>query len=374
MPENLTDLDDLHNDDLTNTSTDGATPTDDAASSNLGGDQDDTNSTNGTGDDSTNDSTNPLNNSGYVPVEDVPAIEQYLSQFGILGGIIQFEEGESKHFDELSEVEKFNVLKDLADSNNPKIEDEYGLDEQEIGLLNYLRNQGKPINESLEELAQQRAAQLLALNNSASEDFTNMDDDAITMRWLKETDPEASEEDLAEELTRQKESKLYTKNANRLREQFVTEQNNAVTLQKQQEQEAFLAELESQRSEIATAVNAINEVAGFEVSNNDKNEILHDLLEVNEHGDSLFMEEVFSSPENLFKAAWFYKNGNNILDNLEKYYKGEIAKAYQNGKSEAINGLSRSPISGSRSSSEPNNSNSSPRKEAITDIDDLHND
>jgi hypothetical protein len=128
----------------------------------------------------------------YVPTEDTPAIEQFLSQYGVLGGMIQFEDGEAKHFDELSEVEKFNVLKDLSITTAPDIAEQYGLDDAEIDLINWAREQNKPIQESIEELAQARAAQLLALNNANSTDFTSMDDDAITMRWLKGNDPEAT--------------------------------------------------------------------------------------------------------------------------------------------------------------------------------------
>jgi len=380
MNDDLTNLEDLHDDgDLaTGTST---------ADKNAGtGDGSDTTPVNAdTNTNDTLDSTNvddngnaptstPTNLGDYEPTEDVPAIEQYLSQYGILGGMIQFEDGETKHFNDLSEVEKFNILRDLSETNAPSIEDKFGLDDQEITLLNYLRGQEVPINEALENLAQQRAAQILALQNSSSVDVASMDDDAVTMKWLKETDPEASEEDLAEELIRQKESKLYAKNVAKLREQFSAQQAAEVQAQQAAEQQEFMQELETQRSEIATVVSGIDEVAGFNVSDEDKNEILHDLLEINEYGDSLFMEQVFSDPKELFKAAWFYKKGDAILDNLEKYYKSEIAKAYQAGKSEAVNGLSRTPISGSRTdnSQSSNNNNNSPRKENMIDVDDLH--
>jgi hypothetical protein len=322
-----------------------------------------------------NDNRRP-NFADYEPSEDVPAIEQFLSQYGVLGGMIQFEDGEAKHFDELSEIEKFNVLKDLSVTTSPDVAEQYGLDDAEIDLLNWSREQNKPIQESIEELAQMRAAQILALNNSSSTDFATMDDDAITMRWLRENDPEASEEDLAEELSRQKDSKLYQKNSARLRDQFVSDQQVAIQQQQAQEQQDFYQTLEQERTEIATAVNNIRDIAGFEVSDEDKNEILHDLLEVNEYGDSLFMEKVFSDPNELFKAAWFYKNGTNVLDNLEKYYKNEVARAYQLGKTETINGLSPNPVSGTRANNSDNSgkNNQSLRKDKIVDIDDLHND
>jgi hypothetical protein len=314
----------------------------------------------------------------YTPNEDTPALEQFLAQYGILGGMIQFEDGESKHFNDLSEVEKYNILADLSSTTAPDIAEQYGLEDQEIELLNWARSQNRPIAESIEELAQARVEQILAFNNASATDFSAMDDDAITLKWLKDSDPEASEADLAEELARQKESKLYGKNAARIREQYEAEQANAIAYARQQEEQQYIQELEAERSEIATAVNNIRDIAGFEISDEDKNVILQDLLEVNEHGDSLFMEEVFSDPERLFKAAWLYRNGEKIFDQLEKYYKNEIAKVYQTAKNEALNGLSSRPVGGVRSSSnndsKSNQDDPSLRKQKIIDVDDLHND
>lgn len=307
--------------------------------------------------------------------DSTPGIEQFLSKYGVVGGMISFEDGESKHFNDLTESEKFNILQDLSETTSQDLEAQYGLDEEEVGLINWLREQNRPLQESIEELAQARVEQILAFNESGSTDFSAMADDAIMMRWLKETDPEASEEDLAEELTRQKESKLYEKNINRLREQFTAQQAEVEKqAQAEQEQEMFNA-LEEQRTVIVDAVQDINEVAGFEVSDEDKNVILKDLLETNEYGDSLFMEEVFSDPKTLFKAAWMYKNGEAYIDNLEQYYKKAIAKAYQDGKSQAINGMPSRPVSGSVEPTQPQTKDSEPiRKENFVNLDDLHSD
>jgi len=327
--------------------------------------------------DQTSSDRSQIGAEGESQVDDnTPGIEQFLSKYGIVGGMINFEDGEAKHFNELTESEKFNILQDLSATSSPDIESRYGLDEEEIGLINWLRQQNQPLQQSIESLAQARVEQILAFNESNSTDFSSMADDAVMMRWLKESDPEASEEDLAEELTRQKESKLYEKNVNRLREQFTKQQEEINRTVELQQQEEFNNMLEEQRSTIVTVVQDINDIAGFKVSDEDKNNILHDLLETNEYGDSLFMEEVFSDPKTLFKAAWMYKNGEAYFDNLEQYYKKEIAKAYQNGKNEALNGMPSRPISGSIN----NNSNSGSskeepiRKENFVDLDDLHSD
>jgi hypothetical protein len=192
------------------------------------------------------------------------------------------------------------------------------------------------------------------------------------MRWLQNNDPEASEEDLAEELTRQKESKFYGKNVERLRDQFVADQQGQADAQRQAEYQAHLEEIEGDRTVIASAMQNTNQIAGFDINDEEKNTVLHDLLEVNQEGDSLFMEEVFSNPDNLIKAAWLYKNAEKYMDELETYYKKLNAQSYQAGKSDAMNGLSKSPISGMSNAGKPSNTSEPVRAEQYKTLDELH--
>ena len=135
--------------------------------------------------------------------------------------------------------------------------------------------------------------------------------------------------------------------------------------------------LESDRVQIATQVANIKDVVGFQISDDDKNEVLASILEVNEDGDSQFMEDVFSEPEKLFKAAWLFQNAEAHFDNLEKFWKKQSSEKYKEGYNNALNGLPSSPInSGDMSGNNPV-SKKAPighRQEKVTSMEDLHND
>jgi len=343
---------------------------------------DDTPPNNDVTDKDTADSTDSTDDDNLVPenrvVEDedndTPGIEQFLAGHGIIGGMITFDEGETKHFNDLTESEKFNVLNDLAKSTAPRLEEEYGLDENEIGLINFVREQNKPIEEVLEGLARTRAEQLIALSQSGSEDYSSMSDDAVTLKRLQANDPEATQEDLAEELERLKGGKFFEKNAAQYRSQFVQEQAALDAQYNAQRAAEFEQELEQDRSIIANAAQSIDNIAGWNISNDEKNEILHDLLEVNDHGDSLFMEEVFSDPNKLVKAAWLYKNAEARMDQIEAHYKKELTKEYTRGRQEALNGLSKDPIRGVRSSDDAEPTPSTQSGKTIKSVNDLHSD
>jgi hypothetical protein len=310
-----------------------------------------------------------------------PGIEQFLSQYGISGGIITFEgengtEPESKHYNDLTPEEQFNVLSDLVKSGIPSIEAKYGLNEEEIGLVNFVRGSGKSVNDAINELAQERLQQMLALKESFNTDYKNMSDEAIVSRWLKDNNPDATEDELAEELARSKDSRFFEKNAASVRETYIKKQeqdarNEQANLNAEQE-----ALIENDRAIIANAAVEISHIAGFAINDEDKNEILGKILEVNQHGDSLFMEEVFSDPAKLIKAAWLFYNADNYLDQLDQKHKRDLANEYQKGRKHATNGFSPEPISGvdDKRQTSPNGQPEPIRTEKHMTLDDLHND
>jgi hypothetical protein len=160
----------------------------------------------------------------------------------------------------------------------------------------------------------ERAEQIITLEESNSVDFKEMSDDAIVARWLKDNNPEANETELAEELERNKESSFFEKNAKSIRENYIQDQIKEFELKDQESRQAEIQELESDRAKIVEAVTNVENIMGFPVDDNVKNEVLEDLLEVNEFGDSMFMQNIFSDPEKLFKAAWLVKNAENHFE------------------------------------------------------------
>jgi hypothetical protein len=221
-------------------------------------------------------------------------VEQFLSQYGIAGGIISFEsekpgETEQKHFNDLSPDEQFNVLSDLAQSGATA----NSLQPQEQQIIDLAKQNNMSLDQLINELAVERAEQYLALEQSYSVDFKEMSDEAIVARWLKDNNPEASEVELAEELERNKESSFFEKNAASIREKYVDGQIQESQARDQQAQQEEFQELEDDRSKIVEAVNNVENIMGFPVDDAVKNEVLEDLLEVNEFGDSMFIQNDF---------------------------------------------------------------------------------
>jgi hypothetical protein len=306
---------------------------------------------------------------------EITGIEKFLSQHGIIGGIIEFEDGTKKHYNDLDQDEQFNVLKSIAQDSKSSVEQEYDLDPEEISLLNYIREQNKPVSEVIQDLVQEQLKVMNSINSSFNEDYNAMDSDTIYLKWLKDADPEATTEDLKEALDAAKKLKTFEKTTESLRKGFIQEQDRVIELEESRLEKERLKELEADRETIVNEVENIKHVAGWEVSDDQKNDILGDLLEVNSHGDSLFMEQVFSNPKILFEVAWFKKFGESHFEEMASYYKNQISEAYKKGKSDTINGFPSQIIKVGNNSS--TKSDSSVQKREVNNAKDwesLHDD
>jgi hypothetical protein len=271
------------------------------------------------------------------PVSDnMSGIELYLSQFDIEGGIIQFEDGTSSHFNDLDPARQAEVLQSLHGAQASAIEDQYGLDENEIGLLNYLRENNLSVEQMVENMVAERIQQAMTMQELALEDYENMTPEALYTKFLQETSPEATPEQIAADLAKAKELSNFTKLTDSLRGQFIARQESALTEQQQAAIAEHQALIESQRQEIVNAVIPMQEIAGVTLDQNIKNTVLDRILQTNDDGDSAFMDEVFADPESLFKAAFWYVYGEALVQQRDEYWKKEKSAAYKRGKEEAL--------------------------------------
>jgi hypothetical protein len=265
--------------------------------------------------------------------EDLSGTERYLSRFGIEAGMIEFDNGESKHFDELDAEKQEEVLAQLHSSNETSIEEKYGLDEKEIGFINYLRENKTSVEEFIQDAAARRVQTILAQQQVGNEDYDKLDEDMIFTAFLKKNNPEATPEEIEEDLKKAKELKGYKTTVNGIREQFKKDQKAEVETLRTKSLQDRQKELEEERKLVVNKVSELNDIDGFQLDDSTKNSVLDLILEVDEDGDSRFLTEVFSDPEKLFRAAWWYQNGSDVMKQREEYWKKEKSAAYKRGQS-----------------------------------------
>ena len=277
-----------------------------------------------------------------VPVTEQTGIEQYLAQFDIEAGMIQFEDGTAKHFSEIEPAKQAEILSQLHSTQASTVEDKFGLDEDEIGLLNYMRTNNLTVEQMVENMVQEKVSAMMTLQELATEDYGKMEPDALYTKFLKETSPEATPEQLVADLAKAKELSNYAKLTENLKSQFLARQASEITTKEQEATAEHATLVETQRQEIVNAVIPMTEIAGIALDSNIKNTVLDHILQTNDEGDSAFMDEVFSEPQSLFKAAFWYVYGEALVSQRDEYWKKEKSAAYKRGKEDAL-GITPTP-------------------------------
>lgn len=297
-------------------------------------------------------------------------IERYLSRYDIEGGMIKFDDGTEKHFNDLDASKQEEILETLHGSVARSVEEKYGLDETEVGLINYLRTNNLTFDEVVEARVSER---LSKLSTEIVTDFSGMADDDIYKMYMKKTVGDgASEADIEADLEVAKSQSTFKALAQSMRSQLKNDAEAAEAAAAAIAREKDAGRIEEDRRTIIQAVTPLKVIAGVELTNNLKNEVLDKVLNITDDGDSLFQDEILSDPTKLFNAAFWYYNGESLLEQRDNYWKKEKSAAYKRGR-ESVLGKSSSPISFT-SNDEKTVRRATARDEDIMDLDELHND
>jgi len=287
---------------------------------------------------------NPAPEPPSVGNEGLTGIELFLSDYGVQGGMIEFEDGNAAHFSSLSAPEQEEVLKSLTKEAIPSIEEKFNLEQDEITLINAFReSQVNNVGEFLNNVVSERLNDHLSSEQFLSVDYNTIPEDDLFIYNLKEKHPEFTDEQLADELVKAKELVSYEDNINTLRYSFNSRQDDHRRALQQKESTAFTNEVELQRHEIVDAIEGINDIAGAVINDDVKNYLLEDIMELNDNQDPVLMEKIFSNPEAMFKANWFLTYGEDYMSNMNDYWKKQVSAAYKKGYEKSINGMPHNP-------------------------------
>jgi hypothetical protein len=289
-------------------------------------------------DDVSDDGSGKDGNTDGASQSNLSGIELYLSKFDIDGGMITFEDGTQEHFNNLAPEKQQEILEELHSKAATEIEDQYGLVDEEISLINYLRENNLSVEEMVTGLANDIASRLVAEQQVEGMDVSKFDDDTIYTAFLRRSNPEATAEQIQSDLDTAKKMSNFKSIVSNIRKTFEKEQEEFLENKKREERQNLEAEIEKQRKEVVDAVSSMNELDGLLINDGIKNDVLDMILNVDDDGDSLFMTHVFSDPVELFRAAFWYKNGADIIRTREDYWKKEKSAAYKRGVEDAKTG------------------------------------
>lgn len=263
------------------------------------------------------------------------AIDKYLELHGMLGSMVEFEGGESRSFHELSDESQLEILNLLADQRANSIEDQYNLTEHEIELLNGFRSTGDglSLDEAINRLADRKVEIMMAMKDQLPKvDYMAQSADQVFLDYLRETEgsEELTEEELQEELEIAKSVKTFSNTVNVIRNMRIKEQEAKIAEHQRKLLDVQIAQREQENELIVQEVSNMREIAGWEIDDAVKNEVLADLVEYDNEGYTA-LDKALQDPQKAFQVAWFLKKGSQAFDQMEAYYKRMLKDVYEKG-------------------------------------------
>lgn len=272
-------------------------------------------------------------NTDEQPEDDNDLIRSVLRQKGFNPNSIKFEnedgEIEEHRFEDLS----------LEDQKAILDTDPYEFEDHELNAIAYLREN----NMTLEELAQVIRQQTIdQMQNQEAEqksytvdDFSN--DELFIVDFRNKYGEDFTDDELLIELDKAKENpEIYEKRINKLREDYKKYEEETAR-QEMEAQQKYIQEQKDQYT--STMINTAKSISDLhdtaEIDDNDRNEILNFILTEDQSGVTDFQRSL-QDPRNVFKAAWYLQHGDEVFNEIHRYYQAEITKLTKANKSNKV--------------------------------------
>lgn len=244
---------------------------------------------------------------------------------------------ESRSWDDLSAEEQLNIL------DTPKTSPEYDLDDQEIALINQLR-QAAIDPTTYADLLRREGAQYALQNQSQQEPAYEIDDikdDELFILDLKAKSPDLTDEELIQQLTTaQANPETFQKVVGGIRNQYRDIENQERARQQQEIEWVRQQEYNEFSEQVVDGIQRFNELntIGIELSPEEQQQLAEFLLGTDATGENYF-SKALQDPDMLISMAWFAQHGKDAIDSIQQYYNNEISNvrryAYNKGLEDA---------------------------------------
>lgn len=239
-----------------------------------------------------------------------------------------------RSWDSLTRAEQLNILASQE-------EQDLGLYDDELELLNAIRNSGMSVNDYLNAIQtpQEAPAQSYKINELSDEDVYALD-------LLEKVGADnITDEELEQAINNAKQNEtLFKKTVEGLRKEYI---------RLQQDEEAQLANEQAAKQEAAYrqfATSITNEIRGLnsfagqelELSDEDSEELAAFMLELDESGTSAF-GRALQDPNLFTKAAFWLLNEEQIIEELSKQMQDNYKRGYEQAKADLQNNNNNKP-------------------------------
>ena len=303
--------------------------------------------------------------------EETDILEDFLRSRGIDDpSKIRFEDEngniEERDWNTLSKEEQFNILNTPLSSSKEEVDYSDSLTNEEIELVNQIRQSNLSPFEYLEQIKGQPSEPQYKIDD--------LSDDEIYLLDLEDRVGELSDDEAAQALAIAKQNEqLFSKQVEGIRKEYKErEENQAIMEEAQKEQEEQEVYAKFQNS-VIDSIKDFNNIGSFDLNfdENDRNELAQFMLEKDETGNN-YLWQALQEPETLVKAAWFILNGEEAFESISDYFTSQIKQVAQDQYKKGLEDGKKNNVNPSTKSTVIINTNKNSRRSynSIEDLDD----
>lgn len=285
-----------------------------------------------------NQDPEPQNNNEEHNEEEDDVITALLKQQNITDrNKIQYEDDNGQiqelPFDSLPLEDQINILR----GNQEQHDDSTDLDEDEIQLINYLR-QNKLSSQQYADLIAQQAVQNYQNNQEPSYKVDELSDDDLFLLDLKSRVPDIDDETAAAALDSAKQNEdLFSKQVKGIRSEYQQKETELAEQEAAQKQAQDNEQLQQFQDAIVNSINQLDQTDdfAFNLSNADKQELYNFMFQQDATGMS-YLNRAINDPATLTKMSWYALHGDEAFENMRNYYEHQITETRRNSYAKGL--------------------------------------
>lgn len=253
---------------------------------------------------------------------------------------------EELDWNNLDNEEKLNILN--SSLNDPDTD----LDDNEIELINTIRESGLTPAEYLEHL-QAEGVNSYIQNNQNQEHQYQVDqysDDELFIFDFISRMGDVTDEEAQEALQKAKSNEtLFAKQISAIRNEYkAIEEENLRQAQIEQEEQAN-AQYNQFADQIADQIGNFTEFSGYDLNLDDEDrDTLYEFITGFDGAGNNHFAKALSDPKILVQTAWFALNGKQMMDDITSYFQNEIKEvrkeSYEKGLADAKEKMKKNPV------------------------------
>ena len=234
------------------------------------------------------------------------------------------EEGDTEEvdWDSLDDETKLNILNSsVGDTNND-------LDDAEMQLINSVRRSQLTPGEYIQYIQQEGISRYLQ-NNQMNGYIFKVDelsnDELFVTDFITRTG--VTEEEAFEALDRAKANEaLFEKQMGAIRSEYQKSEEETIRYNELKRQEEAQAQFDQFAEGVRYHIADFTEFAGCDLNmNNEDMQELYDFITGFDAAGNSYFGKALNDPSTLVKMAWFALNGEQMIQDINEYYKKEIA-------------------------------------------------